>query len=252
VLNFRSCGGEINRGPRLYHSGDTGDLALVVSTLIARAPSEPIGLVGVSLGGNVALKWLGEERDAAPAQVVGAAAISTPFDLGACAAQLDRGLRRTLYTAEFLRTLRAKLRAKAQLYDGRLDLAAGLRARTFAQYDRHVTAPLYGFADERDYWERSSSARYLGGIRRPCLLISAVNDPFLPPSALPRVAVAESAWLEGLFPRQGGHAGFLEGPIGRRSWAERHALAFLRRHLELSAPTPAPRSSTRRPPPHSG
>ena len=231
VLNFRSCSGELNRAPRLYHSGETSDLDWVVSTLLARAPARRLGLVGVSLGGNVALKWLGERGEAAPPEVVGAVAISTPFDLAACAGVLDRGLPRALYTTGFLRTMKAKVRAKARLYEGRLDMREALRARTFTEYDRVVTAPLNGFADERDYWARSSSGPHLAGVRRPCLLINAVNDPFMPPSTLPSEAVARSPWLEALFPSEGGHAGFLEGPLGRRSWAERLALAFLHRHL---------------------
>jgi uncharacterized protein len=231
VLNFRSCSGEINRAARLYHSGETSDLDWVIATVLAPDPARRLGLVGVSLGGNVALKWLGERGSAAPPQVVAAVAISTPFDLAACAGILDGGLPRKLYTAGFLRTMKAKVRAKARLYDGRLDVRAALRARTFTQYDRVVTAPLYGFADERDYWARSSSGRHLAGVRRPCLLISALNDPFMPASALPREAVSRSPWIEALFPPEGGHAGFLEGPLGRRSWAERQALAFLERHL---------------------
>ncbi|MCI0545804.1 MAG: alpha/beta fold hydrolase [Candidatus Rokubacteria bacterium] len=235
VLHFRSCGGALNRLPRLYHSGDTGDVAWAVARLVAREPDVAIGLVGVSLGGNVLLKWLGEEGAAAPAQVRAAAAISAPFDLEACARVLDRGLERRLYTADFLRTMKAKVRAKAALYDGHLDLPAAFRARTFAEYDRHVTAPLNGFLDERDYWTRSSSCRYLERIRRPCLLINAENDPFVPPGALPRAAVSASRWLEAAFVPEGGHAGFLEGAWGRRSWAERRALAFLRDHAGPAA-----------------
>jgi len=231
VLNFRSCSGELNRVERLYHSGETSDLDWVIAALLARDPARRIGLVGVSLGGNVALKWLGERGVDAPAPVVAAAAISTPFDLAACAGVLDRGFARALYTSDFLRTMKAKIRAKASLFDGRVDVARALRARTFTEYDRAVTAPLYGFVDERDYWTRSSSRRYLATIRRPCLLISAVNDPFMPASSLPHEAVAASPWLEALFPAEGGHAGFLEGALGRRSWAERRALAFLHRHL---------------------
>ena len=231
VLNFRSCSGEMNRLPRLYHSGDTGDLDWVASRLIERAPGAPLGLVGVSLGGNVILKWLGERGADAPAEVAGAVAISTPFDLAACAGVLDRGLSRLLYTEHFLRTMKAKLRAKADGIGARVDLAAALRARTFAQYDRTVTAPLHGCADEHDYWTRSSSAGYLAAIRRPCLLINSVNDPFIPPSSLPLAEVAASPWLEAAFVAEGGHAGFLEGPTGRRSWAERRAVAFLRARL---------------------
>jgi len=231
VVHFRSCGGEVNRLARLYHSGDTGDLEFVISRLTSREPQLRMGMVGVSLGGNVMLKWLGERREGAPSQVVAAAAISTPFNLAACAAVLDRGFNRRMYTATFLATMKAKLDKKAHLYGNVLDLAAALRAKTFAEYDRLVTAPLHGFADEQDYWDRSSSAQFLPGIRRPTLLINALNDPFMPASALPRAAVAKSRWLEAAFVKQGGHVGFLEGFGGRHSWAEARALAFLRRHL---------------------
>jgi len=227
VLNFRSCSGELNRSPRLYHSGETSDLDLVLDLILEREPAARLGLVGVSLGGNVALKWLGERGGRAREQVRAAVAISTPFDLAQCARALDAGLPRLLYTERFLRTMKPKVRAKAQLYDGRLDLVAVRRARTFAEYDRFVTAPIFGFADERDYWARSSSRPYLGRIRRPTLLINAVNDPFIPPAALPEAEVAESPWLEAAFVPEGGHAGFLDGPWGRGSWAERRALAFL-------------------------
>src|SRR5262249_1836482 len=161
--NFRSCSGEMNRAPLLYHSGDTSDLDWVVGQLVGREPAARLGLIGVSLGGNVLLKWLGEMGETAPASGVAAVAISAPVDLAASAQVLDRGLARSLYTSEFLRTMRAKVRAKASLYDGRLDVKAALMARTFAEYDHHVTAPLYGFADECDYWTRSSSGRYLEG-----------------------------------------------------------------------------------------
>src|SRR5262249_27078583 len=215
VMHFRSCSGELNRAPRLYHSGETSDFDWVLGQLLGRGPARA-GLIGVSLGGNVILKWLGERGAAAPDRIAAAVAISTPFDLAECARVLDVGLRRVLYTAQFLKTMRAKVAAKAALYDGRVDLAAALRARTFAEYDRFVTAPVFGFADERDYWRRSSSGPYLSGIRRPVLLINSRNDPFIPPSALPEVAVTKSGWLEAAFPAEGGHAGFLEGAQGRR------------------------------------
>jgi len=235
VLHFRSCSGELNRGRRLYHAGETSDLDWVIGRLVEREPATPLGLVGVSLGGNVALKWLGERGEGAPAQVRAAATISTPFDLTACAESLDRGLNRPLYTARFLRSMKAKVRAKRRLYDGLLNVPAALRARTFAVYDRLATAPLNGFADERDYWARASSAPYLARIRRPCLLINARNDPFIPAATLPTAAVAASPWLEAAFIPEGGHVGFLEGPWGRRSWAERRALAFLRPRLSSPA-----------------
>jgi predicted alpha/beta-fold hydrolase len=215
----------------MYHSGDTEDLEFVISRLTAREPNLRLGLVGVSLGGNVSLKWLAERGDDAPAQVGAAVAISTPFSLAACAAALDSGLNRTLYTVNFLSTMKTKLDKKAQLYEGVLDLPAARKAKTFAEYDRLVTAPLGGFANERDYWARASSGPLLPRIRRPTLLINALNDPFIPASALPRAAIAKSRWLEAAFVAEGGHAGFLQGRSGKRSWAEARAVAFLERHL---------------------
>lgn len=231
VFNFRTCSGEINRSSRMYHSGDTGDLEWLVESLRVEEGGRPIGLVGVSLGGNVMLRWLGERGATIPPEVRAAAAISVPFHLAAAAGALDRGVRRWLYTEHFLRTMRAKVRAKAAMYGGMMDMSASGRARTFAEWDRLVTAPLYGFADERDYWERCSSAAVLPAIQRPTLLINALNDPFVPGDSLPREAVRDSPWLEAAFVPEGGHAGFLEGRWGARSWAERRALDFLARHL---------------------
>ncbi len=227
VLNFRSCSGESNRLPRFYHSGETGDLDEVVDRLVTREPDVLLGAVGVSLGGNVLLKWLGERGDGVPAAFRGAVAISVPFDLAACARVLDRGLRRAVYTANFMRTLRRKIRAKGAALAALVDLAAVARARTFAAYDRLVTAPLHGFADEVDYWTRSSSGRYLAGIRRPALLINALDDPFIPPACLPDPRTLPPG-VEALFVPHGGHGAFLDGTPWRcESWAERRAVEFL-------------------------
>ncbi len=229
ALNFRSCSGEMNRLPRFYHSGDTEDLDEIVSVLRARHPDVALAAVGVSLGGNVLLKWLGEQGERASLDA--AAAISVPFDLAACAAVLDRGFPRAVYTRNFLRTLRGKVRAKAVAYPGFVDVASAVRARTFAEYDEIVTAKLGGFASARDYWERSSSGPYLARIRRPTLLINALDDPFVPAHALPDVATL-GPHVSAEFPAHGGHAGFLEGrPWSATSWAERRALEFIAARL---------------------
>lgn len=233
VLNFRSCSGELNRQPRFYHSGETGDLDLVARLLLQREPDAGIGAVGVSLGGNVLLKWLGERGGAVPAAVRAAVAISVPFDLVACTRALDRGLRRLVYTANFLRTMRDKVRRKAERFPGFVDLKAVRRARTFREYDRAVTAPLNGFADEMDYWTRASSGPWLGRIRRPTLLLGALDDPLVPPAALPDPASLPDGVRAEFTPR-GGHAGFIEGrwPWQTGSWAERRAIDFLRPFLD--------------------
>ncbi|MBI2490885.1 MAG: alpha/beta fold hydrolase [Candidatus Rokubacteria bacterium] len=231
TLNFRSCSGELNRRDQFYHSGHTEDLDDVVRLLLGREPGLALGVVGVSLGGNVLVKWLGERADGAPAAVFGAVAISTPFRLTPCAESLDEGFNRAVYTANFLKSMRAKVRDKARRSPGfavRVDVPRALRARTFREYDRAVTAPLNGFADERDYWTRASSAPYLARVRRPTLLIHALDDPMVPAASLPDPAALPPAVHAEFVPR-GGHAGFIDGrwPWRAGSWAERRAVEFL-------------------------
>jgi uncharacterized protein len=231
TLNFRSCSGELNRLPQFYHSGHTDDLDEVVRLLVERERNLRIGAVGVSLGGNVLLKWLGEREVGVPAELVGAVAISVPFDLEPCARALDRGVCRWVYAANFLGTMRAKVRRKADRDpDLRrlVDLPRAIRARTFAEYDRAVTAPLNGFADERDYWRRASSGPYLSRIRRPTLLVNALDDPIVPREALPNPVLLPPSVQAEYVPR-GGHAGFIEGrwPWHVSSWVERRAIDFL-------------------------
>ena len=235
VLNFRSCSGEPNRLPRFYHSGDTGDLDEVVRVLAGREPDRAIVAVGVSLGGNVLLKWLGEQEAAAAPAVTAAVGISVPFDLEQCARTLDRGFQKWVYTASFMRTFKQKVRAKARLHGAFVDLEAVRRARTFAAYDRVVTAPLHGFADEIDYWRRASCGPYLARVRVPTLLLSAVDDPFVPAVALPDPGrLPPNVLLE--VTERGGHVGFVEGPPWRvTSWAERRAVEFLRGVLRTAA-----------------
>jgi hypothetical protein len=235
VLWFRSCSGELNRLARFYHSGDTGDLDWFLRGLTEREPGVRVGAVGISIGGNVLLKWLGEQGDAAPKELRAAVAISVPFDLVQCARVMDQGFQKAVYTASFMRSFHVKTRAKALAYPGFVDLDAALKARTFAAYDRAVTAPLHGFADEVDYWTRASSGPYLGRIRRPTLLINAVDDPFIPERSLPDTATLPEC-VQAEFVRHGGHVGFVEGaPWRTRSWAERRAVEYLASILELGA-----------------
>jgi predicted alpha/beta-fold hydrolase len=230
ALIFRTCNGEMTRVRRLYHSGETTDLAFVVDRLVRENPGSPLALVGFSLGGNVLLKWLGERGRALPAEVVAAVAVSVPFDLERGARVIERGFSR-VYTRHFLRTLRAKARVKLAGHPGLFDSAALERARTLFEFDDAVTAPVHGFADARDYYRRSSSIRFLEAIRRPTLLLSAYDDPFLPPDVLDDVArIARSnPFLTVEFPRRGGHVGFVSGrvPWSPSYYAEERPLAFL-------------------------
>jgi predicted alpha/beta-fold hydrolase len=200
----------------------------VITELIKRDPGAPILPVGISLGGNVLLKWLGEQGSLAADEVCAVAAISTPFDLAAAAEKMSGGSGR-FYTRFFLRTLKEKALKKAEEYPNLLDEEVIRQARTWREYDDAVTAPLHGFEDADDYWRRSSSMQYLDRIRRPTLLINSRDDPFIPESSLPEDQVARSPWLTALFGQSGGHAGFIAGPWPWRPfyWAEHRAVEFL-------------------------
>ncbi len=228
ALSFRSCSGEPNRLPRFYHSGDTADASAVFAMLRDRFPARRLGAVGFSLGGNVLLKHLGEcggGRDhLAPDAAV---AISVPFDLSAGITTLERGLG-PLYQRFFLRKLRRKVRLKAAILRGHVDVDRVLAARSLRRFDDLGTAVLHGFRDSADYYLRASSKPFLERIRVPTLLIHAADDPFLPAHAIPRREVAENPCIEAVFPEHGGHVGFVTGrPWAPVFWAERTAAAFL-------------------------
>ena len=230
ALIFRTCNGEVTRARRLYHSGETTDLDLVVQRLVREHSGQPLALAGFSLGGNVLLKWLGERGDDLPPEVRSAAAVSVPFDLARGSRFIERGFSR-IYTKHFLRTLRAKALAKLARDPALFDPSALDRARTLFAFDDAVTAPVHGFADAVDYYRRSSSIRFLHAIRRPTLLLSAYDDPFLPPAVLGEVAVIarSNPCLVAEFHHRGGHVGFIAGrwPWSPRYYAEDRVLSFL-------------------------
>jgi predicted alpha/beta-fold hydrolase len=227
LLVFRGCGTEPNRAPRFYHSGETGDLDAVARRLLAEDADAPFMFAGVSLGGNVLLKWLGEHGEASPERVVAAAAVSVPFDLARASRHIDRGFSR-VYQHHFLRSLRRKALAKLDRYPNLVSRERVERARTLFDFDDAVTAPVHGFDD---YYARSSSIRFLSRIRVPTLLLSASDDPFLPAEVLDDVrALARSnPRISVEFPALGGHVGFVSGqnPLRPFYYAEWRVAEFL-------------------------
>ena len=226
VPHFRGCSGEINRLPRAYHSGDAAEIDWILRRLKRESPDCEIYVIGVSLGGNMLLKWLGEQGAAATAVLHGAMAVSAPVDLHAAAAVLDFGYRRAIYTSRFLCSLRAKVLAKIAAHGLDIDIGAVRACSTFRQIDDLYTAPIHGFKDADDYWTRASSKPWLKHIRMPTLLLNARNDPFLPASALPAPRdVSDAVTLE--FPNAGGHVGFVDGPLpGRLEWLPQRIADF--------------------------
>lgn len=233
LMLFRSCGGTLNRTRRFYHSGDTGDLALVVDRVADEYPRAPLLYAGYSLGGNVLLKWLGERGPALPARARAAAVVSVPFDLARGAKHIHRGFAR-VYEASFLRSLKRKTYGKLAAFPDLADRDALAAARSIYAFDDAVTAPVHGFADAADYYARSSALGYLAEIRLPTLLLSAADDPFLPAAVFDEVrAIARTtpALTLELVPH-GGHVGFVMGPPWRPFYyAEWRVAEFLAQAL---------------------
>ena len=234
VLIFRGCGTRMNRQPRIYHSGETSDLQLLVDRVVKENPNQPVVLAGFSLGGNVLLKWLGEQGSALPVQVRGAAAVSVPFDLEAGARHIERGFSR-IYTYHFLRSLMEKARTKLVAYPGLFNDSKLEEARTLYDFDDIVTAPVHGFTSAHDYYSRSSSLQYLARIRTPTLLLSALDDPFLPTETSDAVLLVSRSneFLAAEFYPRGGHVGFVGGQTPFRShyFAEERLMEFLNNQL---------------------
>ena len=225
VVHFRGCSGEPNRLARAYHSGDSAEIEWILQRMRHEHPQRAIHAVGVSLGGNALLKWLGEQTQRAEHVVSRAAAVSAPLDLMAAGDALGRGFN-LVYTRAFLSTLKRKSLAKLASHPNLYDAAAVRAARTLRAFDDVVTAPLHGFRDTDDYWTRSSSKPWLSRIAVPTLIVNARNDPFLPEHTLPsQEDVSGAVTLE--FPREGGHVGFVAGRFpGNIAWLPRRIIEF--------------------------
>lgn len=211
--------GDGGGGGRLYHGGTTDGLRDIVRWLSGRY--KRIALIGFSLGGNVVLKYLGEEGEDTPAS--GAVAISVPTDLASSAERLGES-RNHVYENSFLKTLRQAVRRMADADPG-VSVEGLDDVNSLIAYDDRYTAPLNGFRDAYDYYAQASCGPYLPSIRMPTLLVNAQNDPFLPASCYPVDTCLDHEYLTLEMPASGGHVGF---PLGwGRYWSERRAVDWI-------------------------
>ena len=225
--NFRGCSGEPNRRLRTYHSGASEDLQAVMDHVLSHDGYRCIGLVGFSMGGNIVLKYLGERGDRVDGNVVAAAVFSVPCDLASAALRMGRPSN-ALYMQRFLRMLHDKIRAKMELFPGRIDDRGYERIRTFKEFDDRYTAPLCGFESAEDYWAKASSKPLLGAIRAPALIVNALDDPFLADPCYPYREARDHPFLFLEAPSAGGHVGFVGFGNPGTFWAEHRAVQFVR------------------------
>ena len=229
VPHFRGCSGELNLAPRAYHSGDYEEVEWILSRLTERHGG-PVYAVGISLGGNMLLRWAEEAGFEAARKAVAVAAVCSPVDLAAGGHAIGRGFGRHTYTPYFLRSMKPKALAKLRQHPGLFDERKLRAARDLYEFDNVFTAPLHGFRNTDDYWARASAKPRLRDIRIPALVLNALNDPFVPSSSLPaqsEVGPHVTLWQ----PRDGGHVGFAHGKLPGRTIAMPTAVfGWLRDH----------------------
>jgi len=228
VAHFRSCSGFPNRLARAYHAGDSADGAAMLTHALTLAPKAHWHAVGVSLGGNVLLKLLGEQHPHTRS-LHACTAISVPMDLRACGQALSNTpMGRHVYSPYFLHSMRQKLQEKAQRFPGVIDTKRLACAKTLYDLDDTYTAPVHGYRDALHYWETASSLPLLRHIGIPTLILNARNDPFVPAACLPcQHDVSSQVLLHQ--PAQGGHVGFTTGRFpGHSHWLTQRIARFFR------------------------
>ena len=211
VAHFRGCSGELNQGPRAYHSGDFEEIDWILRRF-RKVHDGAVVAVGISLGGNALLRWAGELGHSAAAVVRAVASVCAPIDLAAGGHAIGSGFNRLVYTRMFLNTMKPKAMRKLAQHPGLFDPQALLAARDLYEFDNIFTAPLHGFKNTEDYWARASAKPHLSAIAVPALMLNTLNDPFVPAWSLPRkdqVASSVQLWQ----PAHGGHVGFPHGPL---------------------------------------
>lgn len=223
--NYRGCSGVPNRKLKSYHSGATGDLETVIKHALFLNQYIELCLVGFSMGGNITLKYLGENGDSIPEEVKSAVAFSVPCDLKSSAEKLAR-FSNKIYMHRFLGFLHKKIQLKMKMFPGEINDDGFDQIRTFKEFDDRYTAPIHGFEDAEDYWRKCSSKQFLDNIRIPTLLINSKNDPFLSEACYPIEQAKSNPYLCLEIPESGGHVGFISLHNNGIYWSESKAVSF--------------------------
>jgi predicted alpha/beta-fold hydrolase len=227
LLNQRNCGGTEHLTPSLYHSGLTADPLSVIDNLVREDGISAVGVVGYSLGGNLAVRLAGELGDSGRLPVRGVVAVCPTIDLERCVRAIERPVN-IGYQFNFVRNLKARMRRKAAAWPGRFDLGPLRRIWTIRAFDDRYTAPHHGFGSAANYYHQASALRVVDRVRVPALILAAEDDPFVPASQFREDVVRSNPSVQPVISRHGGHCAFLtDGDGHARYWAEEAALDFL-------------------------
>jgi predicted alpha/beta-fold hydrolase len=229
-LNQRNCGGTEHLSAGLYHSGLTADPLFVLRELIESDGLPRLAFAGYSLGGNLALKLAGELGTNAPRQLAAVAAVSPVMELEACVRAIERRENR-IYEWNFCRNLQARTRRKARAWPGQFDLRGLWKVWSIREFDERYTAPHHGFAGASDYYHRASAMRVIDRVTIPALIVTAEDDPFVPPGPFRDPKVTNNPNITTVITPHGGHCGFICEANGYDGyWAERMVVDFVAHH----------------------
>ncbi|MEM8566154.1 MAG: alpha/beta fold hydrolase [Bacteroidota bacterium] len=227
--NCRSCGGEINRKGRFYHHGETEDLHHVLRHALNKKNFENVVLVGFSMGGSITIKLLSELADDQKGVVRCGVAASVPVDLTESVAEFKKRSM-AFYRKKFLRRLEKKIKKKAELYPDEIEYKDFSKIKYFPDFDNAYTAPLHGFDDAYDFYQKASAKNFLDSVSVPLLLINALNDPFLTKGCYPYDIVTRSGLVYLETPRFGGHVGFIQRKTNI-TYLEQRAMDFAKEYV---------------------
>jgi hypothetical protein len=225
VWNYRGCSGRANKKANYYHSGFTKDLDTVVQHVVRQYQYQSIYLIGFSVGGNITLKYLGENQYSKPNQIKLSVSCSVPCHLEATASHLKSSLFHKIYLNRFLKSLKNKIKLKAHLLD--IDLKELDKISDFKQFDDRFTAPMFAYKDALEYWEHNSCIHYIKTLSIPSFLVMAKNDPFFSKECFPIKQAHESDFLYLEMPTHGGHCGFGMPIVDSLFWFEKRALDLI-------------------------
>ena len=233
-MNLRGCSGEDNLLLQTYHSGKTDDVAFIVQQLIENYTYENLLIIGFSLGGNLTLKYLGENAKKLPKQIKGAVAISVPIDIGSSERELAK-LKNKPYRELFFKTMKNKVLEKSKKFPNfTVNKDKLFKAKKFSELEALYTVPAFGFKNPQDYWKKASSKPYLQHINVPTLLINAKDDMFLGQECFPRAIANNSKYFYLEVPNHGGHVGFINSfNREENKWLERRAIRFFKENRAL-------------------
>ena len=223
--NFRSCSGEINKRLRFYHSGETGDLQTIIDYASSKKVYNEIVLIGFSLGGNITLKYVGEQGANINPLIKKAVAFSVPCHLEDSAYKMNKGFSK-VYLHRFLRSLKAKILTKHSLMPDKINIDGIDKLNDFHAFDNRYTSVMHGFRDAHDYYTQCSSIQFMHRIAIPTLLVNADDDPFLSQSSYPVQEAINNPNLSLEITRSGGHVGFMGSKLNGVYWSEKRALEF--------------------------